>query len=188
MKMNGTVQSDPSQNLWRTPKGDKLFGRGPYTVNKLIKEFALRLDPCCSGEIDCLVPIDQGGQFYTKKDDGLKQPWLYNTIFNPPFAKLVYNQDGTLKMKFDKKTQMQVPVYKSAIEDWIKKAVSEVLDNGITVIGILPVYTSPKWFHQYINGVASIEFINGRIHYTNQDGKTGSPNFDSMLVFWQPRK
>ena len=39
--MNGTVQSDPSQNLWRTPKGDRLLGRGPFTVNKLIKQFDL---------------------------------------------------------------------------------------------------------------------------------------------------
>lgn len=186
--MNGTVQSDPSQNLWRTPKGDKLLGRGPYTVNKLIKEFDLRLDPCCSGLIDCLVPPEQDGQFYTKEDDGLKQPWLYNTIFNPPFAKLVYNTNDTVKMKLDKKTKMLVPVYKSAIEDWVIKAISQVVQNSITAIGILPVYTSPKWFHQYINNIAPVVFLDGRVHYTNPDGKTGSPNFDTMLVFWQPRK
>jgi len=186
--MNGTVKSDSSQNLWRTPKGDKLLGRGPYTINKLIKEFNLILDPCCSGPIDSLIHIEDGGKFFTKEDDGLAQEWKYNSIFNPPFAKLTYNDDGTVRTKYDLKLKMDVPMYKSAIEDWIIKAVSQVVQHGITAIGILPVYTSPKWFHQYINGIVPVEFINGRVHYTNPDGKTGSPNFDTMLVFWIPRK
>lgn len=186
--MHGTVQSDREANLWRTPKGDTLLGRGPYTLNKLIDEFNLILDPCCSGPDDCLIPESKGGKFYTPADDGLRQDWNEPFIFNPPFSELQYNPDGTVKMHLNKKTQLQEPTYKSVISIWIEKAVNEVLQYGVTGIGILPVYTSQTWFHQYCHDIAPVQFIHGRVHYTAPDGRSGSPNFDTMLVFWTSRK
>lgn len=187
--MNGTVQSDPSQNLWQTPKGDKLLGRGPHTINKLIKAFDLILDPCCSGPDDCLIPEKLGGKFFTKKENGLTQDWKYNTIFNPPFSKTVIdNTTQLIKLKSHKVIGPQQIHYESALMDWTQKAVSQVLKHGITVIGIYPVYTSIAYFQQYIKNIAVLDFIDGRIHYTLPNGKTGSPNFDQMLVFWIPKK
>jgi len=187
--MHGTTQSNPSQNLWRTPRGDKLLGKGPHTINNLIKEFNLILDPCCSGIDDCLIPIKQGGKFFTKEDDGLKQDWKYNSIFNPPFSKTVIDNTTNLpKTRLNKDTKKIETIYKSAVGDWIEKAISQVTKHGITAIGILPVYTSQTWFHQYIHNIAPVDFIHGRVHFTSPEGKTGSPNFDTMLVFWIPRK
>lgn len=188
--MHGTVQSDLSQNLWATPKGDSLLGRGPHTLNKLIKQFDLILDPCCSGPADCLIPVNQGGKFYTKEDDGLKQEWKHNSIFNCPFSQGLFDTKTNLpilKMKHNL-IGPQTQKYESVIGTWIEKAISQVTKHGITAIGILPVYTSTIWFQQYIHQIAPVDFINGRVHFTSPDGRTGSPNFDTMLVFWIPRK
>lgn len=186
--MHGTTQSDPSQNLWRTPKGDNLLGRGPHTINNLIKTFDLILDPCCSGTDDCLIPPKQGGKFFTKKENGLTKNWKHNTIFNPPFSKMSLDENNKPKTRTNKQTNKQEFIYKSAIPDWLEKTTTQVVKHGITVIGILPVYTSPTWYHQYIHNIATVEFIHGRIRFISPEGKTGSPNFDSMLVFWIPRK
>jgi len=186
--MHGITQSNPSQNWWRTPKGDNLLGRGPHTLNNLIDTFDLVLDPCCSGINDCLIPIKKGGKFFTKEDDGLNQDWKYNTIFNPPFSKTVIDPKTDKPKTRINKDGITETVYKSAIGDWIIKAISQVQQHGITVIGILPVYTSQTWFHQYIHNVVPVDFIHGRVHFTSPEGKTGSPNFDTMLVFWMTKK
>lgn len=183
--MNGTTQSDRAANLWRTPKGDALLGRGPHTLNNLIDTFKLVLDPCCSGPDDCLIP---NGRFFTPDDDGLTQDWNDNFIFNPPFSELQFNPDGTVKIHQNKDTLLLEPTYKSVIGKWIEKAIAEVCKHNVTGIGILPVYTSQTWFHQYIHNIAPIDYIHGRVHYTDPNGKTGSPNFDTMLVFWMPKK
>lgn len=181
--MNGITQSDPSQNLWRTPKGDKELGKSGITLNILIKKFDLKLDPCASGPQDAMCK-----RFYTKKDNGLKQQWNENTIYNPPFSEQVVDAKGKPKFTIDKKTHAIKPVYKSIIGKWVEKGVQEAIKHKIVVVGILPVYTSLAWFQNYIVDVAEIKFIYGRIHYTAPDGKTGSPNFDSMICVWDARK
>lgn len=188
--MHGTIQSDPSQNKWQTPKGDSLLGRGPHTLNNLIDTFDLILDPCCSGINDCLIPTEKGGKYFTLKENGLKQDWKDNSIFNPPFSMTVIDpKTNQPKTRINKDTNLKETVYKSAIGAWVGKAISQVTEHGITAIGILPVYTSQKWFQQYIQRIAVVDFIDGRVHYTNPtNGTSGSPNFDTMLVFWIPRK
>jgi len=181
--MNGTTQSDHSQNLWRTPKGDSPLGRSNITVNKLIKQYNLKLDPAASGPEDAMTE-----HYYTIKEDGLKQEWTENSIFNPPFSKMVI--DGTTKLpklKSIKGIGPTQPVYKSVIGDWVKHAVEQSIKHKIVAIGILPVYTSLAWYHQYIQDIVTPIFIYGRIHYIHPSGKTGSPNFDSMIVIWDGR-
>ena len=83
---------DKSHNLLRTPKEDSKLG-SHWTLNKLIKQFNLNLDPCCSGPIDAMCE-----QYFTPKENGLKQEWKYNTIFNPPSSKPIFELDGTPKI------------------------------------------------------------------------------------------
>ena len=64
------VQVTKENNLWRTPKGDSPLD-SKITLNKLIKKFKLRLDPCCCGTVDCMIPVKDGGLFYTPKENGL---------------------------------------------------------------------------------------------------------------------
>jgi len=179
--MNGTVQSDQSQNLWQTPKRDKPFGTSNITLNILIKEFDLQLDPCATNKTDSMCK-----KHFTKNTDGLSKEWLENTIFNPPFSIPVI-ENGKHKTTIDKNGEEKL-CYKSAIGLWVEKALQQSILHKTVVIGILPVYTSTKWFHEYVDGIAQVIFIKGRIHFIHPSGKTGSPNFDSMLVIWDARK
>lgn len=94
--MNGITQSDHSQNLWRTPKGDKQLGKSGITLNMLIKKFDLKLDPCASGPEDSMCK-----RFYTKEQNGLKLEWNENSIYNPPFAIQVLDKKGKPKFTID---------------------------------------------------------------------------------------
>lgn len=181
--MYGTTQSDPSQNLWETPKGDIKFGKSEITLNFLIKKFELKLDPAAS-EKNAMCK-----KFYTIADDGLSKEWKQNAIFNPPFSQLQYDPiTHRVILKKSKIIGPQLPAYKSVIGKWVEKAVQQAIKHKIVVVGILPAYTGQDWYQDYIQNVASTLFIRGRIHYTNPAYKSSSPNFDSLLAIWDCRK
>ena len=178
--MHGTTQSDSSKNEWETPKGDTKLARSEFTLNMLKKKYSLKLDPCASKKNTMCQ------NYFTKSQDGLSQEWKVNAIFNPPFAEPVLNPDGTQKTRI--KDGIEEPIFKNVIGKWVKKAVEQSLKHRTIVIGILPVYTGSDWFQRYIKGIVYVDYLGGRIKHTSPDGKTGSPNFDSMLVFWDARK
>lgn len=178
--MHGTIPSDSSQIEWTTPKGDKKFGRTNLTLNKLIKEFDLKLDPCATA-LNTMCKY-----YYTKQQDGLKQIWNKNFIFNPPFAEPKLDSKTHKPIfRYDKKKKEMVPAYKSVIGKWVEKAIQEAISNKVVGIGILPVYTSLDWYHNYILDIASIIWLRGRMRY---GGGKGSPNFDTMICIWDGRK
>ena len=177
--MHGTIQSDSSQNEWETPKGNTPLARSDITLNMLKKTYSLQLDPAASKKNTMC------DKYFTKEQDGLSKEWKVNTIFNPPFAESVLNDDGTQKMRI--KNGIEEPVFRNVIGKWVKKAVEQSLKHRTIVIGILPVYTGSDWFQRFIKDIVYVNYLPGRIRYTAPDGKTGSPNFDSMLVFWDAR-
>ena len=177
--MHGTTQSDSSKNEWETPKGDTKLARSEITLNILKKKYNLKLDPCAS------FKNTMCDKYFTKLQDGLSQEWKVNAIFNPPFNEPVM-KNGTQEIRI--KGNIIEPVYKNVIGKWVKKAVEQSLKHHTIVIGILPVYTGSDWFQRYIKDIVYVEWLPGRIKHTSPDGRTGSPNFDSMLVFWDARK
>lgn len=175
------VQVDHANNLWRTPQGDTPLAKGcRWSVNKLVSTYDIRLDPCCSGKIDAMAEI-----YYTPDQDGLNQPWTYNTIFNPPFQKRVM-MNGEPKLN-DAGEQ----IWTSAIADWCQKAIQEVMRHKTIAIGILPLYATTNWFHDYIWDIlpkTQIEFLRHRINYLDKNNKpVAGTRFDSILVFWDQR-
>lgn len=182
--MHGTTQSDPSQNKWKTPKGDNQLGKSGITLNMLIKEFDLKLDPAADKDNTMCK------EFFTIKDNGLTKEWTKNTIYNPPYSEEILDEttgDPVLKMN-KKKIGPQQPKYLSVLGAWVEHGVKQAMKHKIVVIGILPVYTSQAWFHQYVDGVAEIKFLFGRVHYEAPDGSSGSPNFDTMICIWDARE
>ncbi len=82
--------------------------------------------------------------------DGLKIDWLDQTYVNPPYS-------NPLK--------------------WVEKAIEES-KKGKTIVMLLRVDTSTKWFAKLIEAKAKILWFNGRLRFANN-----SPaNFPSMLV------
>ena len=83
--------------------------------------------------------------------DGLGSDWQDRTYVNPP--------------------------YSSPIK-WVEKAIEES-KKGKTIVMLLRVDTSTKWFAKLIEAKAKILWMNGRLKF----GDTNKPaNFPSMLV------
>ena len=100
------------------------------------------------------------------KWDGLKIEWGQRNFVNPPYSR---------KLK----------------EQFIKKAYEESLKGKLCVL-LIPASTDTKIFHEYILGIADIEFIEGRLkfegfnnagEYCNMPAQKGS-----MLVIYDGRK
>ena len=123
---------------WETPQ--ELF-------DELDNEFDLILDPCCTFENAKCV------RYYTKKDDGLKQDWLWNTFMNPPYGR--------------------------EIGKWMKKAYEESF-KGCLVVCLVPSRTDTKWWHDYAMK-GEIRFIKGRLKFGN--AKNSAPFPSAIVIF-----
>ena len=139
--MNTELMFSSKTDLWETPKD--LF-------DKLNKEFHFALDVCATPEnAKC-------EEFYTKEQDGLKQPWKGTVWCNPPYGR--------------------------QIGEWVRRGFFASI-SGNTVVMLLPARTDTKWFHDYIYGKAEIRFIRGRLKF---GGSKNSAPFPSMVVVFMP--
>lgn len=117
--------------------------------------------------------------YFTKEEDGLKISWRKEKVFmNPPYGDL---------------------------PEWVEKAHWESQYNDTTVVGLLPVRTSPKYMRYYVwtsytrflkklsdakeltPGEIGVYFLHRRVRFIDPSTgqKTGSPYFDSMVVVWK---
>lgn len=98
-------------------------------------------------------------KYYSKEQDGLIQDWTNETVFcNPPYGK--------------------------EIKKWVKKCYEESINNGITIVMLIPARTDTSYFHDYIYHKAKeIRFIRGRLKFGNS---INSAPFPSMIVVFQP--
>jgi len=92
-------------------------------------------------------------KYFTKEIDGLNQSWKDNRCWmNPPY---------------------------SEVSKWIKKADEESI-HAITV-ALVFAKTDTRWFHQHVYKKWEVEFIKGRIKFSNS--KNPAP-YPSMLIFF----
>lgn len=95
-------------------------------------------------------------KYFTMNENGLLKCWKGNICWmNPPYGR--------------------------EISKWIRKAYYEWSENNVIIIALLPVRTCTKWFHEYIYKKAHIEFIKGRLKFSN--AKENAP-FPSMIIEW----
>ena len=94
--------------------------------------------------------------YFTKEDNGLNQNWTGTCWMNPPYGR--------------------------GISEWVKKAYQTSIDQGNTIVCLLPARTCTRWWHNYcIHG--EITFINGRLKFGN--AKNCAP-FPSAIVIFKP--
>lgn len=137
--------------VWTTP---------PHIINKLIGVFGIfDLDPCAESS-DIKKRNSKSILAYTKKDNGLINPWFGTVFVNPPYSR--------------------------SVGQWVKKCYEEdKKGNTTTVIALLASRTDTKWFHSYIANQGDIFFIKGRLKFG--DSKQAAP-FPSMIVVWTQEK
>lgn len=111
-----------------------------------------------------------GASFYSKREDGLKQPWHGNVWCNPPY---------------------------SDIEPWVAKAWEEITRGKVVTISMLlpSNRTEQRWWQNLIEPVRDVEgsrlqthFLPGRQKFGNREDpkglSAGSPPFGVVLLFW----
>lgn len=142
--MNDVMFSSKT-DMWETPQS--LF-------DELDQEFHFTVDVCATPEnAKC-------SKYYTKKQDGLSQPWNGVVWCNPPYGR--------------------------QIGAWVRRA-HLASACGATVVMLIPARTDTRWFHEYIykNKRVEIRFIKGRLKFGN--AKNSAP-FPSMICVFRPDK
>ncbi len=56
------------------------------------------------------------------------------------------------------------PYTRGQISKWVKKCHDLYLE-GYDIIMLIPAYTDTKYFHDYIYGIANLEFLRGRLTF-----------------------
>ena len=87
---------------------------------------------------------------FKAKFDGLKTNWLNRTYVNPPYSNPL---------------------------PWVEKAIEES-KKGKTIVMLLRLDSSTKWYRKLVENKAHILLINERIRFANNSPS----NFASMLV------
>ena len=120
MNTKGVFSS--KSNEWETPTD--LF-------QELDEKYHFTLDPSSTDE------NHKCDNYFTIKEDGLKQCWGGHTVFcNPPYGR--------------------------EIGKWVEKASKEKCKT----VMLLPARTDTRWFHDFIYGQAEIVFLKGRLKFS----------------------
>lgn len=77
------------------------------------------------------------------------------------------------------------PPYGRGIGQWIRKAYESSLIYGSTIVCLLSARTETAWWHDYCMK-GEVRFVRGRIHFTDENGKTGRPRFGNAVVIFRP--
>jgi phage N-6-adenine-methyltransferase len=133
-----TVHFSSQTDEWATPKA--LF-------DELHAEFGCEIDVCATPEnAKC-------AKFFSKVDDGLKQPWVGTCFMNPPYGR--------------------------QIATWVRKAYESSL-TGATVCCLLPARTDTAWWHDYcVRG--EVRLLKGRLKFGA--GTNSAPFPSAIVIF-----
>lgn len=116
---------------------------------KLDMEFHFTLDPCCE------PGTAKCSKYYTLEDDGLTKDWQGETVFcNPPYS------NGNIDL-------------------WMKKCYLESLKLNTTVVALVAVSTSAKWWHKYVINKAELRFVERRVRFV---GAPFTATFSSVIA------
>lgn len=144
-RMNRNVLFSSATDEWATPQG---------FFDELNSVFHFDLDAAATAQ------NHKCETFYTREQDGLRQPWVGNVWCNPPYGR--------------------------TIGSWVQKASEENAKNNNLIVMLLPARTDTKWFHNYCyrKPNVEIEFIKSRLKFG--ESKNNAP-FSSMLVIFKPK-
>lgn len=117
-----SVHFSSATDLWSTPQD---------FFDKLNAVYGFTLDACAMPEnAKC-------ARYYTREQDGLKQPWDGVVWCNPPYGR--------------------------GIGAWLQKGY-ESAKQGATVVMLIPSRTDTRWWHEYAMK-GQIEFVKGRLKF-----------------------
>lgn len=97
-------------------------------------------------------------RFYTKDDDGLRQPWFGNVWINPPYSNPA---------------------------PWCQKAAEVTRDGDVLVVMLLPAAVDTEWFHQWVVPFAAWKPLRGRPAFLdwNREPRSGAKGGNVVAVY-----
>lgn len=102
----------------------------------------------------------RAAKFYTKEDNGLKQPWLGRVWLNPPYAKEL------------------IPLF-------ISKLLAELQDGNVTrAILLTHAYTSSGWFQDAAHVASAISLPAERVKFIDPKGVKASPTQGQTFFYF----
>lgn len=114
-------------------------------------------DPASSDAAQKLV---QAIQYFTKKDDGLKQEWHGRVWLNPPYTR-------------------------AEIRQFVSKLVQEYEAGRVSAaIMLTHRFTDTGWFHEAGAACAAICFTRGRVKFIGADGSIASPTQGQAFFYY----
>ena len=116
-----------------------------------------------------------------KKDSYATPQWLLDVFENWFDPCTLYSKFDGLAMEWENKTYVNPP-YSNPLP-WVEKAIQES-QKGKTIVMLLRVDTSTKWFAKLIEAQAEILWFSRRLKFINKN----SANFPSMLVILNKSK
>ena len=129
---------------------------GMPSVMCLLVGGSFSLDPCSPARRGPDATV-KATLRYVAEDDGLAQTWRGKSIYmNSPYGR--------------------------AISRWVEKPRVEVdAGHATTVIGLVPVRTDTRWWHEHVARFASVWLLKERMAFG--DGRVPAP-FPSALLLW----
>jgi len=100
-------------------------------------------------------------RYFTEQDDALSQDWA--TIKGPLFLN---------------------PPYGRNLRQWIEKACKTASETNLTIVLLIPARTDTSYWHDFIFGKASIEFLRGRLKFEQNGVPGNSAPFPSAIVIY----
>jgi phage N-6-adenine-methyltransferase len=132
-----------------------------FTLSRISKSDSWRTPKDIYQELDKEFKFDFDPCPYPRSNfDGLKIDWGSCNFVNPPY---------------------------SETEKWVKKAVEEH-KKGKTVIMLLRLDASTKWFRNLVLPNAEIRLFDDRLHFINTKGISCRSPFSSILVVFNNSK
>lgn len=115
------------------------------------------LDPCSNAPVGLANVAAR--RCFTIADDGLKQPWIAETVYmNPPYSR---------------------------VAPWIKKAVAAYRDGSCKeIIALVKADTSTRWFSLIWQNATVICFVTRRLKFLNEANQGRAATFASAIVYF----
>jgi phage N-6-adenine-methyltransferase len=130
----------------------------PALKSVLMKEFNFDLDAAASEENRICE------KFISADQDGLKTPWSGTAIWcNPPYGK----------------------AFNSYLPDWVQRGYEQSKEQQNTVVMLLPTYTDPKYWRDYVMQAHEIRHLAGRLQFLDHGESKMSARFPSSIVIWK---
>jgi phage N-6-adenine-methyltransferase len=107
-------------------------------------------------------------RYITPEQDALKTPWDGKNVWcNPPYGAGSTGSSGTL-------------------ESFIARGFEQSNELHNTVVMLLPAYTDPKYWSNYVMRAHEVRFLKGRLKFRDNLGTaTMSARFPSVLVIFK---